>query len=71
MEAAALPQYTGMIQSSLPPISKVSNLRVMNPDSEDEEAAAASGRQRQSKPQSFEVQRTTPPGWRRGSFDDD
>ncbi|KAF9345846.1 hypothetical protein BGX26_002676 [Mortierella sp. AD094] len=73
MEAAALPQYTGMIQSPLPPISKVSNLRVMNPDSEDEDATnvANNGRQRQPNPQSFEVQRNSSPGWRRGSFDDD
>ncbi|KAF9100307.1 hypothetical protein BGX27_000453 [Mortierella sp. AM989] len=69
---AALPQYTGMIQPSLPPISKVSNLRVMNPDSEDEDATNAGyTRQRQHNQQSFEVQRNNSPGWRRGSFDDD
>ncbi|KAI1315827.1 hypothetical protein EDD11_000322 [Mortierella claussenii] len=72
----ALPQYTGMIQPTLPPISKVSNLRVMNPDSdEDEEMIHAGGLHRQQSQQqsqqSFEVRRTSSPGWRRGSFDDD
>ncbi|KAG0312013.1 hypothetical protein BGZ99_009778, partial [Dissophora globulifera] len=70
----ALPQYTGMIQPTLPPISKVSNLRVMNPDSDDDEAGALSTQPRrpqQKQPSSFEVNRTSSPGWRRGSFDDD
>ncbi|KAF9895548.1 hypothetical protein BX616_009437, partial [Lobosporangium transversale] len=70
---AALPQYTGMIQPALPPISKVSNLRVMNPDSDDDDMVNAAGlRRNPSAPQqSFEVRRTSSPGWRRGSFDDD
>ncbi|KAF8958739.1 hypothetical protein BGZ46_001904, partial [Entomortierella lignicola] len=69
----SLPQYTGMIQSPLAPISKLSNLRVMNPDSDDEGATnvARNGRQRQQDHPSFEVQRNSSPGWRRGSFDDD
>ncbi|KAG0279269.1 hypothetical protein BGZ96_001996 [Linnemannia gamsii] len=65
---APLPQYTGMIQSSLPSLPQLTNLRVMNPDSEDEDNNAQN---RFNKKQSFEVQRGTSPGWRRGSFDDD
>ncbi|KAF9406422.1 hypothetical protein BGZ94_003119 [Podila epigama] len=68
----ALPQYTGMIQPTLPPISKVTNLRVMNPDSDDDEAPSKPPQrlsQQQANP-SFEVNRSSP-GWRRGSFDDD
>ncbi|KAF9572106.1 hypothetical protein EC968_010359 [Mortierella alpina] len=65
---AALPQYTGMIQPTLPPLSNISNLRVMNPDSEDEDLPA--NRRVQNQP-SFEVNRNSSPGWRRGSFDDD
>ncbi|KAF9433674.1 hypothetical protein BGZ76_009119 [Entomortierella beljakovae] len=70
---AALPQYTGMIQSPLPPISKVSNLRVMNPDSDDDELSGVLNNNRRNNPNqpSFEVQRNNSPGWRRGSFDDD
>ncbi|KAG0263593.1 hypothetical protein BG011_008537 [Mortierella polycephala] len=66
----ALPQYTGMIQPTLPPIAKVSNLRVMNPDSDDEDHGATL-RSRQQEHSSFEVNRNSSPGWRRGSFDDD
>jgi hypothetical protein len=103
---APLPQYTGMIQSSLPSLPQLtyvyalflfvfldarivpwfgceqqlttvsllssfvlnSNLRVMNPDSDDDEN---NGQTRFNKKQSFEVNRGTSPGWRRGSFDDD
>ncbi|KAF9541853.1 hypothetical protein EC957_002623 [Mortierella hygrophila] len=64
---APLPQYTGMIQSSLPSLPQLTNLRVMNPDSDDEDNH---GQMRPNK-KSFEVQRGAPPGWRRGSFDDD
>lgn len=64
---APLPQYTGMIQSSLPSLPQLTNLRVMNPDSDEEDNH---GQSRFNK-KSFEVQRGTPPGWRRGSFDDD
>ncbi|KAG0046677.1 hypothetical protein BGZ89_005238 [Linnemannia elongata] len=64
---APLPQYTGMIQSSLPSLPQLTNLRVMNPDSDDEDNH---GQTRLNK-KSFEVQRGTSPGWRRGSFDDD
>ncbi|KAG9065688.1 hypothetical protein KI688_001977 [Linnemannia hyalina] len=68
----SLPQYTGQIQSVLPPISKISNLRVMNPDSDDEAGGAAPTRPPQHQSQgSFEVNRNSSPGWRRGSFDDD
>ncbi|KAF9293779.1 hypothetical protein BKA57DRAFT_34753 [Linnemannia elongata] len=66
----SLPQYTGQIQPVLPPISKISNLRVMNPDSDDEAGGAAPTRPPQQQA-SFEVNRTSSPGWRRGSFDDD
>ncbi|KAG0296694.1 hypothetical protein BGZ97_004467 [Linnemannia gamsii] len=65
-----LPQYTGQIQPVLPPISKISNLRVMNPDSDDEGGSGAPTRPPQHQA-SFEVNRTSSPGWRRGSFDDD
>ncbi|KAF9928720.1 hypothetical protein FBU30_002138 [Linnemannia zychae] len=64
---SSLPQYTGQIQPVLPPISKISNLRVMNPDSDDEAGPARPPQQQAS----FEVNRTSSPGWRRGSFDDD
>ncbi|KAF8933608.1 hypothetical protein BGZ47_010799 [Haplosporangium gracile] len=64
---APLPQYTGMIQSSLPSLPQLTNLRVMNPDSDDEDN---NGQMRFNK-KSIEVQRDTSPGWRRGSFDDD
>ncbi|KAF8918510.1 hypothetical protein BGZ58_004835 [Dissophora ornata] len=69
----ALPQYTGMIQPSLPSLSKVSNLRVMNPDSDDDAVSNYGPPQprHQDEPSSFEVQRNSSPGWRRGSFDDD
>ncbi|KAF9134009.1 hypothetical protein BGW39_008353 [Mortierella sp. 14UC] len=66
----SLPQYTGQIQPVLPPISKISNLRVMNPDSDEEGGAAIPARHSQHQA-SFEVNRTSSPGWRRGSFDDD
>ncbi|KAF9139184.1 hypothetical protein BG015_002134 [Linnemannia schmuckeri] len=66
----SLPQYTGQIQPVLPPISKISNLRVMNPDSDDEASGAVPTRPPQHQA-SFEVNRTSSPGWRRGSFDDD
>ncbi|KAF9181068.1 hypothetical protein BGZ51_005672 [Haplosporangium sp. Z 767] len=66
----ALPQYTGMIQPTLPPIANISNLRVMNPDSDDEDRGGTS-RSRQLEHSSFEVNRNSSPGWRRGSFDDD
>ncbi|KAG0353732.1 hypothetical protein BGZ54_002087, partial [Gamsiella multidivaricata] len=60
----ALPQYTGMIQPTLPPISKVSNLRVMNPDSDDDENGSHSALRNHSQHQpSFEVRRTSSPGW--------
>ncbi|KAF9584641.1 hypothetical protein BGW38_005764, partial [Lunasporangiospora selenospora] len=64
----ALPQYTGMIQPTLPPISKVSNLRVMNPDSDEDDRSTH--KHAQPGQPSFEVRRTSSPGWRRGSFDD-
>ncbi|KAF9146339.1 hypothetical protein BGX30_001353 [Mortierella sp. GBA39] len=64
---APLPQYTGMIQSSLPSLPQLTNLRVMNPDSDDEDNHG----QTRLNTKSFEVQRGAPPGWRRGSFDDD
>ncbi|KAG0380907.1 hypothetical protein BGX24_003381 [Mortierella sp. AD032] len=66
----SLPQYTGQIQPVLPPISKISNLRVMNPDSDEEAGGAAPSRHPQHHA-SFEVNRTSSPGWRRGSFEDD
>ncbi|KAF9119213.1 hypothetical protein BGW39_000477 [Mortierella sp. 14UC] len=66
---APLPQYTGMIQPSLPSLPQLTNLRVMNPDSDDDDNRG------NGKPfhkgNSFEVQRGSSPGWRRGSFDDD
>ncbi|KAG0057216.1 hypothetical protein BGZ83_000629 [Gryganskiella cystojenkinii] len=65
-----LPQYTGMIQSSLPSLPQLTNLRVMNPDS-DEEGGHESNDPRFKGGSSFEVGRTSSPGWRRGSFDDD
>ncbi|KAF9962663.1 hypothetical protein BGZ70_008002 [Mortierella alpina] len=68
---AALPQYTGMIQPTLPPLSNISNLRVMNPDSEDEDLPPRSANRRLQNQPSFEVNRNSSPGWRRGSFDDD
>ncbi|KAF9278980.1 hypothetical protein BGZ68_008203 [Mortierella alpina] len=68
---AALPQYTGMIQPTLPPLSNISNLRVMNPDSEDEDLPPSSANRKVQNQPSFEVNRNSSPGWRRGSFDDD
>ncbi|KAF9932983.1 hypothetical protein FBU30_006807 [Linnemannia zychae] len=68
---APLPQYTGMIQSSLPALPQLTNLRVMNPDNDDDDGH---GQQRHApfhKGNSFEVNRGSSPGWRRGSFDDD
>ncbi|GJJ76626.1 hypothetical protein EMPS_08985 [Entomortierella parvispora] len=62
---SGLPQYTGITS-----VQPMSNLRVMNPDSDDEgnETSRTPGH----KPEpSFEVSRTASPGWRRGSFDDD
>ncbi|KAF8948409.1 hypothetical protein CPC16_012093 [Podila verticillata] len=61
-----LPQYTGMIQPSLPSLPQLTNLRVMNPDADDDDVPT---KERYDK--SFEVQRNSSPGWRRGSFDDD
>ncbi|KAG0336020.1 hypothetical protein BG000_007008 [Podila horticola] len=61
-----LPQYTGMIQPTLPPLPQITNLRVMNPDADDEEVQTKEGYHK-----SFEVKRDSSPGWRRGSFDDD
>ncbi|KAG0215871.1 hypothetical protein BGX33_000800 [Mortierella sp. NVP41] len=66
----SLPQYTGQIQPVLPPISKISNLRVMNPDSDEETGGSNHARHLQQHG-SFEVNRNSSPGWRRGSFDDD
>lgn len=70
----ALPQYTGMIQPTLPPLSNLTNLRVMNPDYEEGghrvEPPQAQYTQSPTNP-SFEVRRGSSPGWRRGSFDDD
>ncbi|KAG0379487.1 hypothetical protein BGX24_000227 [Mortierella sp. AD032] len=66
---APLPQYTGMIQSSHPSLPQLTNLRVMNPDSDDDDNRAHGGPFH--KGNSFEVQRGSSPGWRRGSFDDD
>ncbi|KAF9960464.1 hypothetical protein BGZ72_006846 [Mortierella alpina] len=70
---APLPQYTGMIQSSSPQLPQLTNLRVMNPDSDDEEALNGprfpTGNTKEGT--SFEVNRNSSPGWRRGSFDDD
>ncbi|KAG0200253.1 hypothetical protein BGX28_006640 [Mortierella sp. GBA30] len=69
----ALPQYTGMIQPTLPPIANVSNLRVMNPDNEDDDLPphTTNHHGHQQHQPSFEVTRNASPGWRRGSFDDD
>ncbi|KAG0215646.1 hypothetical protein BGX28_008892 [Mortierella sp. GBA30] len=74
---APLPQYTGMIQSSLPQLPQLTNLRVMNPDNEDDDAHYYNKLQEPNFPKShgaegssFEVHRNSP-GWRRGSFDDD
>ncbi|KAF9992784.1 hypothetical protein BGZ65_011805 [Modicella reniformis] len=75
LDSAALPQYTGI--PTLPPIAQVSNLRVMNPDSEDEGGTPTTlnsspfARRHQPASPSFEVRRGSSPGWRRGSFDDD
>ncbi|KAF9907808.1 hypothetical protein EC991_010500 [Linnemannia zychae] len=66
---APLPQYTGMIQSSIPSLPQLTNLRVMNPDSDEDENRGHGGPFH--KGNSFEVQRGSSPGWRRGSFDDD
>lgn len=43
-----------------------SNLRVMNPDEDDDYVPTKEGYEK-----SFEVKRDSSPGWRRGSFDDD
>ncbi|KAG0350052.1 hypothetical protein BG005_010410 [Podila minutissima] len=61
-----LPQYTGMIQPTLPPLPQITNLRVMNPDADDDYVHSKEGYNK-----SFEVKRNSSPGWRRGSFDDD
>ncbi|KAF9319674.1 hypothetical protein BG003_008474 [Podila horticola] len=66
----ALPQYNNGMQPTLPPISKVSNLRVTNPDSDDEAPSNPPQMSQQQATPSFEVNRSSP-GWRRGSFDDD
>ncbi|KAF9095013.1 hypothetical protein BGX27_001330 [Mortierella sp. AM989] len=64
---APLPQYTG-IQSSLPTLPQLTNLRVMNPDSDEE---GMNGPPPGFSSHNFENRRTSTPGWRRGSFDDD
>ncbi|KFH70472.1 hypothetical protein MVEG_03322 [Podila verticillata NRRL 6337] len=66
----ALPQYNNGMQPILPPISKVSNLRVMNPDSDDEAPSNPPQMSQQQATPSFEVNRGSA-GWRRGSFADD
>ncbi|KAF9289130.1 hypothetical protein BGZ74_000778 [Mortierella antarctica] len=66
----ALPQYNNGMQPTLPPISKVSNLRVTNPDSDDEAPSNPPQMSQHQATPSFEVNRGSP-GWRRGSFDDD
>ncbi|KAF9291331.1 hypothetical protein BGZ68_004419 [Mortierella alpina] len=72
---APLPQYTGMIQSSSPQLPQLTNLRVMNPDSDDEDPLNGprfpTGKGSAMEGTSFEVNRNSSPGWRRGSFDDD
>ncbi|KAG0239970.1 hypothetical protein BGW41_007365 [Actinomortierella wolfii] len=74
-----LPQYTGMIQPTLPPLPNITNLRVTNPDMDDDDGGYHQ-LQHQQHPDppfhhehqpSFEVKRNSSPGWRRGSFDDD
>ncbi|KAF9430068.1 hypothetical protein BGZ76_000984, partial [Entomortierella beljakovae] len=59
-----LPQYSG-IQSSLPSLPQLTNLRVMNPDTDDED--------NDNRGFKYDPPRTSSPspGWRRGSFDDD
>ncbi|KAG0090203.1 hypothetical protein BGZ93_009455 [Podila epicladia] len=64
-----LPQYTGMIQPTLPPLPQITNLRVMNPDADDDNVHNRDNKEGYHK--SFEVNRNSSPGWRRGSFDDD
>ncbi|KAG0001444.1 hypothetical protein BGZ80_011485 [Entomortierella chlamydospora] len=63
-----LPQYTG-IQSSLPALPQLTNLRVMNPDNEEEDGNSSSNPGLFNS--KFDPARTSSPGWRRGSFDDD
>ncbi|KAF8931138.1 hypothetical protein BGZ58_007802 [Dissophora ornata] len=68
-----LPQYTGMIQSSLPSLPQLTNLRVMNPDNDDEDENHAGGFKFPGG-HSFDAPQSassSSPGWRRGSFDDD
>ncbi|KAG0295339.1 hypothetical protein BGZ98_001433 [Dissophora globulifera] len=67
---APLPQYTGMIQSSLPSLPQLTNLRVMNPDNDEDEDNYGIGAKFQNG-NGFDAPRTSSPGWRRGSFDDD
>lgn len=67
METPA-PQYSG-IHSSLPVMPQMTNLRVMNPDA-DEDEERNHPKHKSGEARAFEVQRASP-GWRRGSFDDD
>ncbi|KAF9348873.1 hypothetical protein BGX26_012752 [Mortierella sp. AD094] len=63
-----LPQYTG-IQSSLPALPQLTNLRVMNPDNDDEDVNNSGNPGFLNN--KYGAARTSSPGWRRGSFDDD
>ncbi|KAF9181602.1 hypothetical protein BGZ49_004821 [Haplosporangium sp. Z 27] len=65
-----LPQYTG-IQSSLPALPQLTNLRVMNPDNDDEEEVNNGVAPVFHNNDRYDSPRTSSPGWRRGSFDDD
>ncbi|ORZ20047.1 hypothetical protein BCR41DRAFT_351172, partial [Lobosporangium transversale] len=62
-----LPQYTG-IQSSLPSLPQLTNLRVMNPDNDEDEILNSGTRFPNAS--NVDAPRTSSPGWRRGSFDD-
>ncbi|KAF9365583.1 hypothetical protein BGX34_009409 [Mortierella sp. NVP85] len=66
----ALPQYTG-IQSSLPTLPQLTNLRVMNPDNDVDEERNIGSDSKPGHANGLDAPRQTPPGWRRGSFDDD
>ncbi|KAF9997644.1 hypothetical protein BGZ65_006758 [Modicella reniformis] len=67
---APLPQYSG-IQSSLPALPQLTNLRVMNPDNEEEEERINNGTTKLEDNNGLNTPQHSSPGWRRGSFDDD
>ncbi|KAG0250131.1 hypothetical protein BG011_008645 [Mortierella polycephala] len=66
-----VPQYTGMIEPSLPPLPQITNLRVMNPDNDDNYLDRQNSESTKYSNTLSHATKGSSPGWRRGSFDDD